>query len=142
MIQGIIEILSEDTNVLALVGTYGDNIPKVFPVRAPQQAIADNDLDYWITASKDVSTPNDAKACDGGLDSANVTVMIYGQEYSKVDDIYEAVRAALNQRAYTTDAGINLASMVLVSDYDAFDDNAQRIVRVSKYLCFHNRMPT
>jgi len=142
MIQGIIEILSEDATVQSLVGRNKANTKyKIYPVRVPQSEV--QDFNDYIAVAKTETATFDGKFCSGGLNLATFNVIIYSKTgYQRADDIHEACVMALNQKTWNTDAGIFFDSIWFKTDYDTFDDAAQVYVRVASYSCMYSRAAT
>lgn len=138
MIQGIIEILIDDTGVQQLVGT------DVFPVRFPQEDGKLGGLSRYLTVYKTPGQPTQSKDFTSGLDLDNFNVNCYASNYSDAYGIYEAVRLALDKRsiAFTTDSGFTYNGIWFNSDYDAFDDSARKFIHVLSFSCHTKRTQT
>ena len=132
MIQGIIEILTEDTGVQNVVGKskLGSEVYKVYTVRAPQ-----NELSPYITVFKLPGTPTQAKNETSSLDVCRFRVFGYVTNYKDRDAITEAIRAALDAKKSVTNNGITFLSIWYETDSDGFDDSAQQYVAIVDFGC-------
>lgn len=146
MIQGIIEILKENTGVQNLVGlNVTSERYKIYPVRYPQKEGKETDIDEsYITVYKTGSSPEQSKDFSSGLDLVSFNVNCYASNYPGAYNLYEAVRLALDNRdlEYTTEAGFIYNGIYMTTDYDAYDDSALRYIHVASFSCHVKRTQT
>jgi|SRR5688572_19307199 len=139
MIQGVIEILLDASAVTTLVGNKSAQSSeyKIYPVVATQGETAP-----YIIAAKTPGTPLQMKGQGSDLDTSNFQLLIYGDTYELIDDIHEACRIALDNKTSVTDNGINFDRIWFTGDYDSFDKEAQKLVRIANYSALHKRSLT
>lgn len=141
MIDGIIEILKEDAAVQSEVGMDSNAKVKVYPVRYPQKEGKNAEVpDKYLVVYKTPGQPVQGKACTVESMQANFNVHCCADEYSKADALFWAVTDALNNKNATTDAGFRFDSIYFTGDYDTFDENARRFVRVVSFACHAKRI--
>lgn len=136
MIQGIIEILTEDIDVSEAVGrgVTSDRV-RVYPVRVPQEEAKESDIEKYITVYKTPGEPTQSKDVVSTLDRDNFNVNCYAGNYDEAYELYELVRRALDlrQNIMTTDSGFVYQGIWFISDYDAYDDGSQKYVHVLSF---------
>ena len=133
MTSGIIEILIEDAGVQAISGLQrSDNTYKVFPVVNQSK---ENEGQPYIVVFKSSNSPVTGKDCNGLLDNPQVTIHCYGKNFRQTETMFEAVRAALDNKQSTTDAGYKFNYIRLVNDSDGFDANNNAYVHICTFEC-------
>lgn len=136
MISGIIEILKENAAVQSQVGTDSNAMVKVYPVRYPQGEGKNAQVpDKYYVVYKTPGQPVQGKFCTNSLQQASFNVHCCADEYPKTDSMAEAAIEALNNQQAVTDVGYNFQSIFFTGDYDTFDENARRFVRVVSFTC-------
>lgn len=134
MMQGIIEILTENAGVQTIVGRNADNTKyKVYPVITPQK-----EKPPYVVCALTGSDPVQAKNCRSTLDKENFDCLIYSTNYEEGHEIDVAIRAALDQASGTTDdTNIHFDSIWFVSRRDAAVEGKEGMiyVRVASYSC-------
>lgn len=131
MIQGVIEILVEDSGVQDAVGqNKAANKYKVYPVRAPQK-----EEPPYIVVFKLPSIPTLDKHSVSTLDECKFRAIGYVKNYIERDAITEAIRGALDGKESVTDAGINFSSIWYETDSDGFDEPAQLYAAIVDFGC-------
>lgn len=129
MTSGIIEILIENAGVQTIVGQSGFKY-KVYPVVAPQRTeppyitVFKGQNNAVLSLSKDIESQ---------LDYPLVTVNCWSKNFRETELIHEAVRAALDNQGFTTDAGYVFNRVWLVDDRDGFDQEQNFYVHVAVY---------
>lgn len=131
MIQGIIEILTDDSTVQGIVGqNEKGNKYKVYPVRAPQK-----EKPPYIVVFKLPSIPTLDKHSVSTLDECKFRAIGYVENYIERDAMTEAIRGALDGKESVTDAGINFSSIWYDTDSDGFDEPAQLYAAIVDFGC-------
>jgi hypothetical protein len=131
MTSGIIEILTENVGVQALVGENNrEDKYKIFPVVAPQKTEPN-----YITVFKgsNNATLSLSKDLPSMLDYPLVTVNCWSKVFRQTELMFEAVRAALDSQGFTTDAGYVFNRVWLVDDRDGFDNEQSLYVHVAVF---------
>lgn len=131
MTSGIIEILLDDATVTDLVGLNrrADKV-KIYPTRAPQ-----GETEPYIVVAKvsnNVSTSL-TKDLSSLLDYPRYNVACYAKIFRETEILFEAVRAALDNKQSITDAGAVFTRIWLSNDFDAYDDTAQVYCHVAVF---------
>lgn len=137
MTSGIIEILTENVAVQTLVGrNERDDKYKIFPVVAPQ-----NTEPEYITVFKgsNNATLSLSKDFPSMLDYPQVTVNCWSKVFRNTELIFEAVRDALDNQGFTTDAGYTFNRIWLVDDRDGFDQEQGFYVHVAVFAVEEKR---
>jgi len=139
MIQGIIEILSEDATLCALVG---DNKAATKPKF------------YWVVAGDEEKVPYIILVVTGNLptnvkdqpsmyDQISFDCYIYARSVEQADDMDQAIRLALEQKTITTDAGFYFHRIVFNGQKDGYDKEAQKPFRLTSFIAHVKRdIPT
>lgn len=131
MTSGIIEILTENAGVQTIVGLNerGDKY-KIFPVVAPQKTEPN-----YITVFKgqNNATISLSKDLESMLDYPLVTINSWSKSFRDTELMFEAVRDALDNQGFTTDAGYTFNRVWLVDDRDGFDNEQQLYVHVAVF---------
>jgi len=138
MINGIIEILIESAEIEAKVGRDSNTKVRVYPVRAPQkEGQSPNAPERYYVAYKTPGQPVMGKGCVGELELSNFNIHCCATNYSDVDEMFKLLLPLLNRNneVITTDAGFKFQGIWHVTDYDSFDENAQRFTRVVSFSC-------
>lgn len=139
MISGIIEILKEDTGVSSVTGLDTNTKTKVYPVRLPQSEEKTIVPAKYLVIYKTQGNPAQGKGCTDPFQQMNFNVHCCADQYPDVDALMVAVVEALgNLAGVETGSGANhyrFNSIWYVSDYDTFDENARRFVRVVSFGC-------
>jgi len=131
MTSGIIEILTENAGVQALVSRdQNDQKYCIFPVRAEQG----NDINY-ITVFK---ASNDAlssltKDLVSEIDYPKVVVTCWSKNFRVTELMFEAVRLALDNKSSQTDNGYNFSRIWLVDDRDGYDNSANLFCHIATF---------
>jgi len=104
MTSGIIEILIEDSNIIALVGLDHRGQVKVYPTVAPEQSPGYAvDAPYVIVTETSLN-PTLGKDCPSTLDFPRYDVLVYSTDFRETEQIQEACRVCLdNGQAWTTE---------------------------------------
>lgn len=131
MTSGIIEILRENAGVQGSVGQNerGDKY-KIFPVVAPP-----NTEGPYLTVfkSSNNSTVSLSKDIQSQLDYPLVTVNSWSKVFRETELLSQAVRSALDNQGFSTDAGYVFNRIWLVDDRDGFDEQRDMYVHISVY---------
>lgn len=133
MMQGIIEILTEDTAVQTLVGLNAAALKyKVYPVISPQ-----TEKPPYVVCTLTGSTPAQMKGDPSDLDVENFECLIYANNYEQGHNIDIAIRDALDNKRANTDTGIYFDKIWFVSRRDAAVEGREAMiyVRVASYAC-------
>lgn len=134
MTSGIIEILIKDAGVQAIPNLQraGDDTYKVFPV---VNLSKENDSQPYIVVFKTGNSPTQKKGVASELDYPVVQVNCYGKNFRQSETMFEAVRAALDNKQSTTDVGYEFSRIWLIDDRDGWDNDAECYVHVSTFGC-------
>lgn len=133
MMQGIIEILTENSGVQTAVGRNAEDTKyKVYPVISPQ-----TEKPPYIVCALTGSTPSQTKDCVSTLDNENFDCLIYSNNYEQGHDIDLAIRTALDGKRSNTDNGIHFSKIYFQSRRDAAVEGKEGMiyVRVASYSC-------
>ena len=133
MMQGIIEILTEDTGVQAVVG-QNENLTKykIYPVISPQK-----EKPPYVVCALTGSGPAQMKGNISDLDQENFDCLIYSNNYEQGHAIDIAIRTALDNKRANTDTGIYFDKIWFVSRRDAAVEGKEGLIyaRVVSYSC-------
>lgn len=128
MIQGIIQILTENAPFVAAVGmNLANTKPKVYWVRAG----TNEKIPYVILATV-ARAPNQVKDITSTLDTDTVNAYIYADSPEEADSIEQLLRAAIEGKKITTDT-VYFHRIWMIGASDGFDNEAQRPFRLSQY---------
>lgn len=133
MMQGIIEILTEDAGVQTVVGMNATSTKyKIYPVITPQ-----TEKPPYVVCALTGSTPAQTKDCVSTLDNENFDCLIYSNNYEQGHAIDIAIRAALDGKQSNTDNGIHFSKIWFQSRRDAAVEGKEGMiyVRVASYAC-------
>lgn len=120
MIQGVIEILTDDIGIQNLVGqNIAGNKYKIYPVKAPQK-----ELSPYITVHKLPGAPTQSKQEASTLDICKFRVIGYVKTYALRDQFTEAIRLALDNMTSITDNGIEFEKIWYETDSDGYEERA------------------
>lgn len=132
MTSGIIEILIEDAGVQAIDGLQrSDDTYKVFPV---VNMCKEGETQPYIVVFKSSNDPVTGKGCNGLLDIPQFTVQCYGKNFRQSELMFEAVRAALDNKQSTT-TYYKFDWIRLANDRDGFDNENQVFVHQCEFQC-------
>jgi hypothetical protein len=114
MTSGVIDILASDTTVRALIGqNLAGNKYKVFPGICPIP-----EQHPYLVVRRTGKSPVQCKGGFSGLVPQSFEVIAYHKSYDKLDDIEEAVEAALNGKVGTY-GGVTFRNIHLTNAFDA-----------------------
>jgi hypothetical protein len=108
MIAGINEILSENAALITLIGEN-----KIFPMVVP----LDTEAPY-LCSSLARSQSQNTKDATGAIDFPIVNINVHTDNYDDLEIISQAIRTALVNNSWVTDAGYNFDKIWF---FDAFD---------------------
>lgn len=131
MTSGIIEILKENAGVQALVGeNAAAGKYKVYPVVAPQ-----GESIPYITVFKGLNDPLSSltKDLESMLDYPRVTVTCWHKNFRPTEEMFEAVREALDNQGFTDAAGYDFERVWLIDDRDGFDPQSNLYCHVAVF---------
>lgn len=129
MTSGIIEILTETAGVQALAGlASGGGKYKIYPYVAPQS----EQQQYIIVAKVSNDTQSQGKDFPSTLDYPTYNVLCYHKNFRPTEIMHEAVRAALDNMAYTTET-CQFRRIWLINDYDSFNQQLDLYCHVAVY---------
>lgn len=111
MIAGINEILSENSALTTLIGS-----DKIFPMIVNE----DTELPYLATSLARVGT-DDIKGNAAGFDYGLVNVNVHASNYDDLETISTAVRTAMDNLSFTTDAGYTFTRISFSTAFDRPD---------------------
>jgi hypothetical protein len=129
MTSGFIEILREDTAVQTLVGQQNGKY-KIYPVVAPQDT---NGKYITVFKGSNNATISLSKDLPSMLDYPQVTVNCWSKVFRETEQMFEAVRDAVDNQGFTTDAGYTFNRVWLVDDRDGFDQERDLYVHVAVF---------
>lgn len=129
MTSGIIEILTDDPGVQALVGQNeaGDKY-KVYPFKAPQP----EDGPYVVVAKTSNNTQSQGKEIESSLDYPTYDVLCYAKNFRTTERLHEATRLAIDNMSSVT-AVCQFKRIWLITDRDGFDEQAHMYAHVATY---------
>jgi hypothetical protein len=139
MIDGAIEIMTESVAVQSIVGRDTKTKVKVYPVRYPQEEGKTVAPDKYFVLYKAQGVPTGGKFCPGQLDQAVFNVNCCAENYSDTDEMYNVVRELFDGMAYDTTL-YSFESIWYQTDYDSFDEQANRYIRVVSFACHVKRV--
>ena len=138
MTSGIIEILLDSTGVQDLVGQNAATSKyKVYPFVAPQG----EEGPYIVVAKTSNNTQSQGKEVQSTLDFPTYDVLCYHKNFRPTEQMHEACRAALDNKWANTEV-CDFTRIWLITDRDAFDNNAQMYVHVATYGATQKRTET
>jgi hypothetical protein len=115
MIQGIIEILTDDVPVQTAVGlNKAADKYKVYPVITPQ-----TEKPPYVVCALTGASPAQTKDCVSSLDNENFDLLIYGNSYEQADNIDRLIRTAIDGKQSNTDNGVHFSKIYFQSRRDA-----------------------
>lgn len=138
MIQGVIEILSDNVDLVALVGmNKAATKPKIYWVVCPDQEQAP-----YVILRISGNNPNQVKNQVSSVDSVSFEAYTYGTSPEQTDEIDTALRFAAEGRNITTDT-VFFQRIFCVGQSDGYDKDAQKPFRVTSYTAMVQRtIPT
>lgn len=137
MIQGIIEIVSENADACAAVGRNVANTkPKFYWV-----VVGENEKPPYVCFAMLGNQPTQVKNETSSLDSVTFGAYIYGHSPERTDAIQRALRSALEYQHITT-ADCYFHRIFLVNEVDGFDKEAQKPFRLATYTAQYSRINT
>lgn len=131
MTSGFTEILKDNPGVQVVVGLNGEGTKyKVFPVIAPQ-----DEKPPYITVFQN---QNDALASltkkeESQLDYPRVTVNCWAKNFRTAELMGEAVRAAVDNQGFDTDAGYLFNRIWMIDDRDGYDQDRKMHVHIQVF---------
>lgn len=131
MMQGIIEILTEDAGVQTAVGQNATASKyKIYPVISPQ-----TEKPPYVVGALTGTTPAQTKDCVSTQDNENFDLLIYGSNYEQVDTIDRLIRTALDGKQSNTDNGVHFSKIYFQSRRDAAVEGREGLIycRVASY---------
>lgn len=131
MLQGVIDILINDSGVQSLVGrNNATDKYKVYPVACPQK----EDDPYIILSIIQGTVFTRCKGGAGDQDDTPFDVYCYGKTYKIVDDLFQAVRDAIDLYSGTS-SGVKFQTIFLDDMRDGWDKDAGDglYVRIATY---------
>lgn len=131
MTSGIIEILTENPGIQALVSRDVDNQKYcVFAVRAEQG----NTINYiTVFKAQNNALSSLTKDLPSELDYPRVVVTCWSKNFRVTELMFEAVRLALDNMSAQTDNGYNFSRIWLVDDRDGYDQEAQLFCHIATF---------
>ena len=111
MIAGIIEILSENTPLVALLGT-----DKIFPL-----VVNENTAPPYLAVSLAATGANYSKQEVSSMDFPVVNINVHAKDYDSLEQVSEAVRVALDEQQSLTDAGYEFDRIYFINAFDRAD---------------------
>lgn len=127
MIQGVIQLLVDDSTVQSLTGEDSEGYPKVYPVVAPQDV-----KKPYYTVRIIGNNPNQCKDGSSTLDKVFFDVISYGEDYGDIDSLDNAARSVLDNFRGTKE-GINFSRVFFQTHEDLFDQNDRAYIRKSTF---------
>lgn len=139
MTSGITEILREDTVVQALLGFNGAGTKyKVYPVIAPQKeeppfiTVYQQSNDAVTSLSKDFASE---------LDYPRVVITCWDRNFRPTELLGEAVRLAMDNKSFDTDAGYQFARLWVTDEREGFDAAALMYCHILTFAAEIKRVP-
>lgn len=136
MTSGLIEILVEDSVVQDKVGlnVAGDKY-KVFPFVCPQ-----GESGPFITVSKQSNSRQTLdKTYANQVDYPLYNVISWSKVYRTAELLNQAVRAALDNKGFVTEAGTTFARIWMFDERDGFDKDADMYACIGVYATEEKR---
>lgn len=129
MTSGIIEALISNAGVQTAVGlNEAGNKYKVYPTVAPQK----EEQPYIVVEKTANRTQSMGKEIGSTLDYPTYNVLCYAKNFRKTEELHEAVRAAIDNTAPSTEA-CDFSRIWLITDYDRFSTELELYVHVATY---------
>lgn len=129
MTSGIIDILIDNVGVQTVVGlNEAEDKYKVYPFVAPQG----EKQPYIVVSKTGNNTQSEGKEIGSTLDYPSYDVLCYSKNFRTTELLHEAVRTALDNTAWTT-SDYTYRRIWLITDRDAFSNEAQMYVHVASY---------
>jgi hypothetical protein len=130
MIQAIVHLLTESTQVQAIVGrTKDDDKWCVFPTIVMLGEVGKNSNYICAAISGTVPTPG---RCVSLLDKVTVDLLIYSDDYAELDALANVSRIAIDGHKGNV-VGVTLDGVKFANEYDDYDDTVQKYLRVQTY---------
>lgn len=137
MIQGVIEILSEDAAACAAVGrNKADTKPKFYWVQ-----VGENESTPYVCMAILSNQPNQVKDIVSSLDSVTFGAYTYASTPEKTDEISRAMRLAMEGQHWMTE-DVEFDRIFLINQQDGIDKEAQRPFRLDTYTAIIKRPAT
>lgn len=136
MMQGIIEILRENTGVQTAVGQNQAGTKfKIYPVLCSQ-----TEKPPYMICALSGSVPTQMKDHVSDLDNENFDIFIFTDTYEHGHNIDVAIRAALDGKSSVTDTGITFDKIWFTSRRDGQVQGREGIfTRIVSYSCHVKR---
>lgn len=126
MIQGAIQRMLADTTLRNAVGrNKANNTYKIYPIACPQQ----EDIPY-ITCGITSADPVACKGVGGQPDDENFDVIVWDEDYQRLDTIGRRVIEVLNDALA---GAIPFKQLTFLTHKDALDDRSKRMVRIISF---------
>lgn len=126
MILGAVQRMVADATLANLVGrNKADSTYKIYPIACPQQ----EDIPY-ITCGLTSAEPISCKGVGGQPDDENFDVIVWDEDYERLDAIGRRVIEVLNNALAGT---IPFKQLTFLTHKDALDDRSKRMVRIISF---------
>ncbi len=138
MISGIIEIISDNAPLCAVVGNNERNTkPKFFWV-----VCGENEKPPYVILRRSVLSPNQMKGSPSLVDSQNFESYTYAKTVEQAELIDEMIRVVIENdgNGFTTDAGYLFQRIFIVDKSDGFDKEAGYPFIRSHYTAMFRRL--
>lgn len=126
MILGAIQRMLADATLTSVVGrNKANNAFKIYPVACPQEEVIP-----YITCGITSADPIACKGVGGQPDDENFDVVVWDEDYERLDLIGRRVIEVLNNALAGT---IPFKQLTFLTHKDALDDRSKRMVRIISF---------
>jgi hypothetical protein len=123
MILGAIQRMIVDATLQTLIGRNKANTAyKIYPIACPQEEVIP-----YITCGITSSEPIQCKGVGGQPDDETFDVIVWDEDYERLDAIGRRVIDVLNNALAGT---IPFKQLTFITHKDALDDRSKRMVRI------------
>jgi hypothetical protein len=125
MILGAIQRMLADTTLQNLIGRNKANTTyKIYPIACPQEEVIP-----YVTCGITSADPIQCKGVGGQPDEESFDVIVWDEDYERLDTIGRRIIDVLNNSLTVTDM-ISYKRLTFITHKDALDDRSKRMVRI------------
>lgn len=128
MIIGAVNLMLADSTLQTEVGrNLANTTYKIYPIACPQE-----ELIPYITCGITSAEPVQCKGVGGQPDDETFDVMVWDEDYERLDTIGRRVIAVLNN-AVGTVGSVTFKRLTFLTHRDALDEKSKRMVRIISF---------
>jgi hypothetical protein len=128
MIIGAVNLMLADSTLTGLVGrNKANNTDKIYPIACPQEEVIP-----YITCGLTAAEALQCKGVGGQPEDETFDVIVWDEDYSRLDAIGRRVIEVLNNRIGAI-GGITFKRLTFITHRDALDDRSKRMVRIVSF---------